>query len=500
MALLLGTTEGYRIYYTDEDGSLSVLQYTRGSTDDGRWSYGYHVNQRPTEGRPSIQAGFVNPDRITVISSNIDNADSAAVQVCTSREDDWLISEYHFHVDISTELPLCSADDHVETFPSETYVMNMEGDDTHRGPFTGPMTNETEPDADLITPTTSSELVSYSSDETRLGIAFGAPAVRSVFYIGTDAALRQVQEVNGTWTPVGPATDQRRWPLADRPNPDFAVAHDSNRDNIWIYYYVGNDNDTDTDAGAGAGRQLTQVHQSASGVWEPAVALPASNDTAAAGEEPGPQAGDPGSDGGDDGGGLSGAGKVGVGVGVGLGLPLVAALVAAYVFVHARRSRRDRDAELAAAHAAAAGPGGAPPSFAGSPAPGYTSGYWGSSVSGEGGGGGGGGGGGYWANGQWVPADPQQQQHQSLLFSSKPENSQWQAQDPRLSQYSAVNSRGGSPPPAPAQPPVFHEMLHQEPAYEVAGDGQVPEMPVSQAAPTPRAVSPASVVGIQPRS
>lgn len=99
-AVVVGESGGYRIYYRDKNNSVSVLQYTRSSnTDDSRWSYGYHVSQEEYTGA-SIQAGFVNADRITVITSLV-SADQGyvfnyTIQVCTSQKTDWLQSKYRY--------------------------------------------------------------------------------------------------------------------------------------------------------------------------------------------------------------------------------------------------------------------------------------------------------------------------------------------------------------------------------------------------------------------
>ncbi|KAK7744753.1 hypothetical protein SLS62_010055 [Diatrype stigma] len=306
-------------------------------------------------------------------------------------------------------------------------------------------------------------LEAYTDDESSLGLAFNANADRLIFYIGNDSAIHQFHAIddsesdglnNSGWHTSGsPDNAASAWPRADIPNADFTVAYDSDLDKIWLYYVVNG--------------SMTQVHQSSAGVWEPAVALPKFNATAAVvkPEPPEPESGG-------DSGGLSGSGKVGVGVGVGLGIPIIGAIIAAYTLWHVRRSRQSHEADLAVAAAPAVTPG--------SPAPQYTSGYWGD--------GGQGAGLGYWANGQWVQPHPdlvqqQQQQQQQQVYAAtggaKPDGSQWQQLDPRFSQ---MYLGGGSPPPAPV-----HEMAHQEPAYEVAGDGQVPEMPGSQqqSAPTP---------------
>ena len=259
------------------------------------------------------------------------------------------------------------------------------------------------------------------------------------------------------------------WPKATTANPDFAITFDNNQDRIWLFYAVN------------GSRQLAQIHQSSPGTWEPALLLPKRNDSAPSSSPPEVNGGSGDEEG--SGAGLSTGGKTGVGVGLGLGLPLVGAAIAAYMFTHSRRSRRAREAEFAAvqdAHAAATSPalgrGGVPAadvrSWAGSPAPGYTSGgFWGSE-----------GGGGYWANGQWVV----------------PPEQYGKMDDPRYSMQ-LYGSTGSPPPPSlpsqqQQQQPMLHEMAHQEPMHEVAGDGQVPEMPAA----TPVSPPPPPLVSVSP--
>lgn len=286
----------------------------------------------------------------------------------------------------------------------------------------------------------------YARGETHIGLAFGTNDARYTFYIGNDSSIHQFvssQSVGDiydeSWTLSDPPPNSTlAWPRADTPNADFAVAWDSDLDKIWLYYVVNG--------------SMTQVHQSSLGVWEPPVALPKFNATAAVAgadprpdepsePEPEPEAGDSG--------GLSGSGKTGVGVGVGLGLPILGAF-AAYALWYVRRSRRHPEADLAAVGAGA----------------------------------------GYGADGQWVQPQPQPQQQMYAAAGAKPYG-QWQQVAPRFTQ---MYVGGGSPPP-----PV-HEMAHPEPAYEVAEDGQVSEMPGSQQQESAPTLAPVSATDTAPAS
>ena len=350
-------------------------------------------------------------------------------------------------------------------------------------------------------------LEAYNGGVTKLGLAIDSGAARSIFYIGNDSELHRVQEIKGKWRNVdlsayvgtdnskgggdggddsdkqdedkeedkdqtgggknqgevegektGETEDEavddnqggtedkedrgRVWPPADDPDADFAVAFDSYQDRIWIYYV--------------ANGGLTQAHQSGAGTWEPAALLPKRNDTPGAVTSSKSQdgEGEAGAGEGEDKDGGSGGGKtgVGVGVGVGLGVPMVASAIAAYMFLHSRRSRRNRDAEFSAAAQQDPGASDARLWAGGSPAPEQT--YSG-----------------YWANGQWVD-----EQEQRYSMNMNPNNNNGSSYDLSLGGAAAVvNPRYSSVQLYPPQQKL-HEMPHQEPMHEVAGDGQVPEM------------------------
>ena len=89
-ALVVGETGGYRVFYKDENGTTSILQYKpRTDMSDGGWSYGGHISLDNTTGL-SIHAGFVNPARITAVVSNVDDVGNVTVRVATLQEDEWL--------------------------------------------------------------------------------------------------------------------------------------------------------------------------------------------------------------------------------------------------------------------------------------------------------------------------------------------------------------------------------------------------------------------------
>ncbi|KAK7754314.1 hypothetical protein SLS62_003607 [Diatrype stigma] len=286
-----------------------MLQSERNlTTDENQWSYGYHVSLSIERGT-SHPSGFVDPDSIVVVSGMVTKGfNNGTVEVSTSREHDW----------------------RVEGFP-HMYFNSTPSEDAYDPAVATEQTNNTDHmyiGADYSDPP-DGPLNAFNGNVTKLGLAFDAAGNGAIFYIGQDAGLYQMQErkQDEWWKNQWFKTDRQdtsRWPFADSASSDIAVAFDADSDKIWIYYVVGG--------------TMTQVHQSSSGVWEEAVALPKSDapvEDPAAGE-------------GDADGGLSGGAKAGIGVGVGVG-GLVAALAAAYAFFRRRRSRRNQNDEPAVA-------------------------------------------------------------------------------------------------------------------------------------------------------
>lgn len=284
-------------------------------------------------------------------------------------------------------------------------------------------------------------LDSFEAKNANLALLVDSDTSQGIYYIGSDASLHGLTGYNTTWDKTPPEPNIN-WPPADEPNAPLALAYDSTHNETWIYYISNG--------------SMVQVHQSDESTWEEAVTLLKFNSTSTEEISDTPSSG------------LSSGAKTGIGVGVGIGVPILIAAIAAYMFFHIKRSRASRDAERAAVEAAHADatsppmdqmayPSGVHPSMYGSPAPGYTSGYW------EGG---------YWANGQWVPAATMG--HSDQIYG-KPEGDWRQS-------YGYYDNGHKSLSPQPAPQPVF-ELPHVERTHEMSGDGGIREMSAVESQP-----------------
>lgn len=155
------------------------------------------------------------------------------------------------------------------------------------------------------------------------------PRSKTLFYIGTDHSLHQVNTFNNwqTWT-LAPSQNTDIWPLADQSNAPFTLTNNSAGTTLSIFYVSGG--------------MLVQV-VSAGGVWQGAVrvfpvayisssALISTNSTIPA--DPLQTASAKG---------RSHGTVLGLGMGVGLGLPVVGVLWALlYLFWRRRRALKDK--------------------------------------------------------------------------------------------------------------------------------------------------------------
>ncbi|KAI1874053.1 uncharacterized protein JN550_002632 [Neoarthrinium moseri] len=348
---LMGSTDGYRLFYKDEDSYTAELSFRPG---DRGWSFTGQVSQTPYLGW-AVTGGFIDPNKPIVISAAFLRDDN--IELCTQTP--------------GTRWRL-------ETVPDTLMAQSIDADE---GASWFKPSNDTNLREDRygVTPSkTNATIEGLEAKRADIAMSLDSATNPHVFYIGSDGFLHHYQKTwNGTWT-QGSTQDISTWPKPDDRNGDIGLDFDAGRDRVWLYMKVNG--------------SLTQLYQSGNNTWEPSFTLLKQNTTDTANSTSPTTEAEPSNSGG-----LSQGGKIGVGVGVGLGLPLVVAAIAVYMFFHIRNSRKNRDAETAAVQAAhydATSPAhGMSPnphlSINSSPAPQYTSGYW------EGG---------YWADGQWVPA------------------------------------------------------------------------------------------------
>ncbi|RYP76310.1 hypothetical protein DL769_003650 [Monosporascus sp. CRB-8-3] len=297
--LPVGATAGQRIYFRDENGQPAVLGY---HPDLEKWQFdGYILQANLSGSSSSLGAAILGTQNITV---------AFAV--------DGVIG--------------------VTTFPVPIYARPND-DSGNAG--AGPVTNETDSENwTLVRNETAAEdwsLDAFDSSAVNINLAFTSLGTLSTFYIGSDKALYQIRQEDDSWH-KWEEQGQERWPLADAENSKFGIAHEFFSDKIWIYYMSDG--------------HMTQIHQSSSGVWQPAVALMRSNDTAGTENSGGSGAGDSvtstGAESGEDrqeSTGISQAGKIGTGVGISAGV-LVLGAIGLFSWRYRKRAARNGVTEL----------------------------------------------------------------------------------------------------------------------------------------------------------
>ncbi|KAI1767703.1 hypothetical protein GGR53DRAFT_463183 [Hypoxylon sp. FL1150] len=372
-AVNLGEQSGYRVYFHDDHMATLIRRYTTADS----WTTEGSISQDVVKTLP-ISAGYTDTNKISVVYGK----GPSNIEVATLQQNgEWVLT----------------------TFPTP---LNLVDQDSGNTTSLVPVTNDTAPqDFTLnLTSPVNWALDGWDGSAKGIGLTFDDDAARNVFYIGNDSLLHQVSETSGGWE-ASSGQSVQAWPTADSPNAQFASAYDFNLNRVWIYYVSGGN--------------VTQVYRSSKNEWEPAAALRTFNDTAVASDEDA---------------GLSTGAKAGIGVGVGVGVLALLAL-GAFFFLRRKRDRDARKQAEAEGDANAAVAHQHPSSFAGSPAPAYSSG----ATQGQ------------WIDGQWVQTPPM-----------KPEG-QWQER------YSYV--------PVAEQEPVYHEMANQEVTHEMPVDTDRREMP-----------------------
>ncbi|KAJ4302436.1 hypothetical protein N0V88_002580 [Collariella sp. IMI 366227] len=277
---LLGEHEGYRLFYFDHSGALHHLKYIQ---DEG-WSYAGPVSTNTNRTGMAVHSMFSGVRNVTVVTPR----DAQNMEVSRLKVDGtWQIT----------------------TFPTPLKENNVTS-----------ASNKTS--FEFASTSTDTKLESYSGNPNALGIAIDKSMARHTFYIGQDRVPHYVSNfVNGNaeteWRNQ-PGQGVERWPLADNPESDFAIASQLGTSTIRLIYISG-------------GRLVEAKYND--GRWDPATFLETHNTTAAA-------------DTGSGGGGLTTGAKIGVGVGVGVGALLIIGAVLAVCIM-----RRRRRAALAAAAA-----------------------------------------------------------------------------------------------------------------------------------------------------
>ncbi|KAI1875932.1 uncharacterized protein JN550_001428 [Neoarthrinium moseri] len=287
-AVLLGSNDGYRVYYHDTNNTLCQLGYT----SDTEWDYKGSVSHDGKLGN-AIAAAWSKNKNITVATPK----DGENIEVSRFFDDNlW----------------------HVTTFPRPL-----------SGNLTTNATNATNISLNA-TSTLNFTLPAWDGAPGALGLGIDKAATRSLFYIGTDAELYQLAQVDGQWRAYA-RENATQWPRADAAKAPLAVAYDPQSSSLRVFYQSGG--------------QVVQLHGDG-GSWAAAAVLPNANSTAAKPTPSSSASADASSTAGAAGG-LSTGAKAGVGVGVSLGVVAVGGMIGALFLLRKRQQRRDAAAEAA---------------------------------------------------------------------------------------------------------------------------------------------------------
>ncbi|CAJ2504480.1 Uu.00g118740.m01.CDS01 [Anthostomella pinea] len=292
-ATLLGSTDGYRVFYNDLSGVMHEIGYT---SDSQKWGY-YGVVSHDVASSQAISSVYSGSDgNITLVRPR----DEKNIGVSRYYSDEtW----------------------HLESFPEPL---------TKTGNQSTNATSASDLKLDSIV--TSYSLPSWDGTATSIAAGIDNSLTRYVFYIGTDNKLYQVYNGNSGWL-MSTRADDSSWPQADTAGGQLAIASDYTTQAIRLYYMSGG-----------------KVVEAASnnGQWAASTVLPSSNTTQAqttssTGTSASATPSSPSAD--DDEGGLSGAAKAGLSAGVTLGVIALGGMLAAFCFLRRRQRKLDEAAK-----------------------------------------------------------------------------------------------------------------------------------------------------------
>ncbi|KAK8000089.1 hypothetical protein PG990_012689 [Apiospora arundinis] len=285
-AVVLGATQGYRVFYRDTANHLHWIGYLPGAS--GWNDYGSVSNDEIKTN--AIGSAFTEGNNITVITpKNNENMEVSRL----NDDKSW----------------------HISTFPrplNSTSATNA--------------TNAT--DFQLNTKTTPNyTLPAWDGQPSTLGVHIDSKFMRSVFYIGTDNELYQVSDAKDNWALLA-RQDAKAWPKADNPKAQLAVASNFGSNELRLYYVSGG--------------QVVEVNGDGR-KWQAAKVLPNYNKSLQVGSPAGNSSSSSSSDSAANGGnsGLSTGAKVGVGIGVALGALAVGGAFTALWCMRKRQKRAD---------------------------------------------------------------------------------------------------------------------------------------------------------------
>ncbi|XEV06134.1 hypothetical protein FSHL1_011421 [Fusarium sambucinum] len=275
---LLGADNGYRVFYHNEHSNAMMLHYTQ-FTD---WTDG----------------GFVSQDNATGMALGSAHIDKENITVAFPKGSE----------DIETSRLEKAGQWRLDSFPTKL-----------GGTFTNESTSIT-----AVSPQISPlfSLPAWNASLEAIGSAIDRSRKRSIFYIGTDKKLHEVEAKKDTWEVASNQTS-KAWPVADDPNSGLAVAYNQPDGKVWVYYWS---NET-----------VVQTYRNYDGDWEDAKSLPQ--------EEPREtDKSKPVEDDTSSSSGLTTGAKAGIGVGVGVGTLLVGVL--AWLWMKRRNKKKASGSEM----------------------------------------------------------------------------------------------------------------------------------------------------------
>ncbi|KAI0119697.1 hypothetical protein F4814DRAFT_251327 [Daldinia grandis] len=292
-AVLLGSAEGYRVYYNDLEGTLHAIGYTPSTT----WSY-YGVISHDAASSQTIGSTFSSNGNISVVRPR-DGKNMGLSQF--DGDNVW----------------------HISTFPQSLTQTGNHSTNTTKAS-----------DLKLSSNTPNFSLPAWDGKASALAVTMNNKNTRGIFYIGTDKKLYQASNSDGnsTWSIAPrPDGDDKSWPVADAAGAPIGIAGDTGGRTMRLYYMSGG--------------HMVEVNGD-HGKWQEATVLPSTNTSQTAAQPPAETTTPPS----DEDKGLSDGAKAGISVGVTLGI--IALAGTPFVLWLLRRRQRRIDEAAAAAMAA----------------------------------------------------------------------------------------------------------------------------------------------------
>ncbi|KAH7033493.1 uncharacterized protein B0I36DRAFT_109807 [Microdochium trichocladiopsis] len=283
-SVILSRNAGFRVYYQDNNNSTCALSY---SAIQGVWKYDGVVSHDGAQGS-AISAAWTTPEDIHIARPRGEHE----IEVARLHNNvTWELSTFPTPLENVTTLS-----------NSSTLVKSLPSDSTNSTEF-----------ALNTTVDASWTLEAWDGNTTSIWYTIDSANKSSIFYIGTDALVHQVEQVGESWR-MAPAQNASVWPPADSRNSELGATYSILTGEAWLYYMSGG--------------HMVAAYRSSNSQWEDARVLGKSNVTTAELQSQG---------------GLTLQAKIGVGVGIGLGVSAIAGFLLFVVLLRRRQARVDEE-------------------------------------------------------------------------------------------------------------------------------------------------------------